>query len=172
MRRYELNPKEKVKFETKPNMMAIARKNNRPVLIGTLFLIVLALFFWYVMQSIKSFSPLLVLIGLIAMAALVYYVVSLLKSSNEPDEKYIITNVRTLILDNDNNIKKEINNNSITKIVEEKVTGVYHDVVLNPKEETNPTKLRKNVTNKTLYTADTVILKAVEASKVKEAINK
>ena len=172
MKKYELNPKEELKLEVKPDLMAIARKDNRPILIGTILLVILSLFFWYVMQSISSFYPLLLLIGLIAIAGAIYYVVGMLKATGEPDEKYYITNVRTIIADKDGNIKKEITNNTISKIVEDKVCGNKKDIIINPKEETNPAKLRKHNANKPLYTADTMILKAVDANKVKELIQK
>lgn len=173
MKKYTLNPKETVLLETKPNTFDQARAKNRFLIFGTAILALLCWFFYYVMQSIPSFYPLLVLIGLIAMAGAAYYIFALAKgASGKADEKYVITSVRVVVADNDGNIKKEITRNNIEKVVVEKVLGGTADVVINPKEETNPVKLRKHKSNKTLYTSDTMILKAVEGSKVQKLLEK
>lgn len=173
MKKYTLNPKETVLLETKPNTLDQARAKNRFLVWGTALLALLCWFFYYVMQSIPSFYPLLVLIGLIAMAGCAYYIFALAKgASGKSDEKYVITNVRIVINDNEGNIKKEITRNNIEKVVLEKVTGSTYDVVINPKEETNPVKLAKHKGNKTLYTSDTMILKAVEGEKVQKLLEK
>ena len=173
MKRYELNPKEELRLETKPNTLDIARKNNRIYLIGVLILLVLCGFFRYVMNSIPNFYPLLVLIGLITAAGAIYYIYNIVKGAQgKSDEKYYITNVRVIVADNDENVLKEVYLSNINKVLEEKVTGKSSDVIINPKEETNPAKLRKYYGNKTLYTSDTMILQAVDAAAVRKAIGK
>ena len=172
MKKYVLNPKEELLLECKPDTLSQARKNNRAILIGTIFLILLSLFFLYVMKSIPSFYPLLVLIGLIAVAGVIYYINGLIRGAKGSDLTYCITNIRVVIVDSDNNIRKEVYLNDIRKINLDKVTGKLYDVVINPKEETNPTKLRRHFSNRPLYTADTVILEAVDGQKVKELLGK
>ena len=173
MKKYELNPKEEIRLETKPNTVDQARKTYRIYLIGDIVLLVLCAFFKYVMKSIPNFYPLLVLIGLITIAGIVYYVYNMAKAfSGKSEEKYYVTNVRVVVADNEENVLKEIYLSNINKIVEEKVTGKSSDLILNPKEETNPAKLRKHTGSKTLYTSDTIILKAVDAASVRKAIGK
>ena len=172
MKKYVLNPKEELLLECKPNTMSQARKNNRAIIIGTLFLIVLCAFFLYVMKSIPSFYPLLVLIGLIAAAGVIYYVSALIQGARGSELTYRITNIRVLEVDAENNVRKEVYLNDIRKVTLEKVSGRLYDVVINPKEETNPTKLRRHFSSRPLYTADTMILEAVDGEKVKELLGK
>jgi len=173
MKKYTLNPKEELRYETKPNKIDQARKANRALLFGSICAALLAWFFKYVMKSIPSFYPLFLLIGLICAAGFVMYIAAILKAKQgEEDEKYYITNVRVVSVDKEDTVLKEVYLRSIDKIVVNKVTGKTADIVINPKEETDVTKLRKHKSNDPLYTTDTFVLYAVDAEKVKEALGK
>ncbi|MEA5026943.1 hypothetical protein SDC9_102023 [bioreactor metagenome] len=173
MKKYELNPKEELKFAVKPNVFDQERKKNRMLLLGVIAGAVVTAFFYYVMTSISSFYPLFLMMLLITGIGLVFYLIGLVKGiMGLTNEKYYITNVRIVAVNKADEITKELLISKIGHTISEKVTGKSFDIIINPKEETDPKKLRNHKGSKPLYTADTLILHAVNPDILKGYLNK
>ncbi|MEA5017399.1 MAG: hypothetical protein VB009_01620 [Erysipelotrichaceae bacterium] len=171
MKKYELNPKEEVKQELIINVLNQKRKQNQILLLGIIAGIVITWFFFYVMTSIPSFYPLFLIVLLITGIGIFIYIFSFingLKSRN--NERYYITNVRVVAVNKNNEIIKEIYLSKIYRTITEKILGNTYDIIINPKEETDLKKLRKHNKSKPLYTADTMILRAVNINQVKDIL--
>ena len=85
-------------------------------------------------------------------------------------KKNFITNVRLVVVNKDNDILKEMFLSKIYHTMTEKVAGKSYDVIINPKEETDPKRLRRHRSNKPLYTNDTLILRAINIDKIKTLV--
>jgi len=173
MKKYELNPKEVIKFELKPNVFDQERKNKRILLLGVISGAVVTWFFYYINQSVTNFYPLVIVMAVITGIALVFYCYGLIKGVLKiTDIRYIITNVRVMIVNRDDDVLKETLISKINKTICEKVVGGSYNLTINPKEETDPKKLRNHKGKKPLYTADTMILEAINLKLVKDILVK
>jgi len=173
MKKYELNPKEVIKFELKPNVFDQERKNKRILLLGVLSSAAVTWFFYYVNQSIVSFYPLVIVMAVITGIALIFYCYGLIKGILKiTDVRYIITNVRVMVVNKDDVVLKEVLISKINKTISEKVVGGSYNLTINPKDETDPKKLRNHKGKKPLYTADTMILEAINLNLVKDILIK
>ena len=136
MKKYELNPKEEVKVELIPNVFDQERSKNRVLLLGVMAGAVITWFFYYVMTSISSFYPLFLMMLLLTGIGGAIYLYGFIKGLNgKYSEKYIITNVRLVVVNKDNDILKEMFLSKIYHTMTEKVAGKSYDVIINPKEE-------------------------------------
>lgn len=171
MKKYELNPKEEVKVELIPNVFDQERSKNRVLLLGVIAGAIITWFFYYVMTTISSFYPLFLMMLLLTGIGAAIYLYGFIKGlKGNYGEKYIVTNVRLVMVNKDNDVLKEIYLSKIYYTLTEKVAGSSYNVIINPKEETDPKRLRRHRSNKPLYTNDTMILKAVNIDKIKTLV--
>ncbi|MDD2591598.1 MAG: hypothetical protein PHP11_04240 [Erysipelotrichaceae bacterium] len=171
MKKYELNPKEEIKVELRPNVFDQERSKNQILLLGIVAGAIITWFFYYVMTSISSFYPLFLIMLLITGIASIIYLYSLIKGiKGISNERYIVTNVRLVVVNNDNEVLKEVYLSKIFRTITNKVAGKSYDVIINPKLESDPKRLRHHRSSKPLYTNDTLILHAINIDKIGELV--
>ncbi|MDR1795490.1 MAG: hypothetical protein LBR25_08865 [Erysipelotrichaceae bacterium] len=175
MKKYELNPKEKLLLRVDSNPFYAREKRARVWLYCGIAAVGVGWFFNYVQKSIAAFSVLVWLCWLAIVICFLYYAyVWLTKGKDKGKIQYYFTNVRVVEADENNAITREITAGRIKKVDRETITLNTADFLINKKEDTSRKgQLKKFRTQQEVYSSETFIIKGVsKAAKIEEILGK
>lgn len=177
MKKFEVNPKEKLLKEASYSAGLESFYQHRGDLYIALAMVVIGGFFYYVSFDIDAFMALFVLTMIVLVICLIHFIGSYVIAKKEDGkEKYYITNVRVVITDQDDVVKKELVSTKIKKIELEKKIFGGSTIYINKKEDTSRKgKVKQFKSKKPVYTSDTFILNYVrngsEIVKILESVS-
>ena len=160
MKKFEVNPKEELLKEEQYHGGLESIYRNRGDIYIAVAMIVIGGFFYHISADVKAFLALVGLTAIVVIACLVHFIVSYLGAKKEDGkEKYYITNVRVVIADENDAIKKELVNSKIKKVELDKRVMGGSTIFINKKEDqSRKGKAKQFRSKKTVYTSDTFIL--------------
>ncbi len=167
MKQFVLNQKEKLMYECHPDLLAVMLVKSKIYIYATIFFALLAWFFLFVMTNNPVFMPIMVICVTVLLVCLLKFTYLLFIANQQQNKKkYIITDVRVMVVDKNNEILQEVFHTKIKTIQIHKLYGDTGSVYLNKKEE-----MTKNRVKKVIYTPSTIILEGVNLSKVNQILS-
>ena len=164
MKKFEVNPKEELLTESSYHGGLESLYTHRGDIYIALSMIVIGSFFYYISFDIEAFFALVWLAVLVVVVCLVHFFGSYIVAKKEDGkEKYYITNVRLVVTDANDVIKKELMNSKIKKVELEKKFLGSSIVYINKKEDASRRgKAKQFKSKKPVYTSDTFVLHFVK----------